>query len=257
MAVALPDDGTVSSAGGTVRLDGSGSGGAWGGYVTYSWALTDPASGVTVTFDAAASATPVVTIPPLAAGTELTFTLTVAGRSGSDGVTRGTDTATVTATHAPSPPSPPPGGGRGGGPACAEDVHGNSAAQATDIALDTMISGALCPAADRDYFTVTAPGRGLVFVDATGGVNLRGTISQNERVLATGPPGSRQAARLGARVQAGTVVVAVRSQGGATGPYTVEITFVPGYLENPGPGLVPEWHRRHLGLGVRGRGGRD
>ena len=88
VAVALPDDGTVSSAGGTVRLNGSGSGGAWGGYVTYSWALTNPASGVTVTFDAAASATPVVTIPPLAAGAELTFTLTVAGRSGSDGVTR-------------------------------------------------------------------------------------------------------------------------------------------------------------------------
>ena len=251
VAVALPDDGTVSSAGGTVRLNGSGSGGAWGGYVTYSWALTDPTSGVTVTFDAAASATPVVTVPPLAAGTELTFTLTVAGRSGSDGVTRGTDTATVTATHAPSPPSPPPpppGGGRGGGPACAEDVHGNSAAQATDIALDTMISGALCPAADRDYFTVTAPGRGLVFVDTTGGVNLRGTISQNERVLVTGSTGSRQAARLGARVQAGTVVVAVQRQGGATGAYELVITFVPGSLENPGPdsfqsgiGVISGW----------------
>ena len=63
VAVALPDDGTVSSAGGTVRLDGSGSdGGPWGEYVTYSWALTNPSSGVTVTFDDAGSATPVVTI---------------------------------------------------------------------------------------------------------------------------------------------------------------------------------------------------
>ena len=41
-AVALPDDGTVSNAGGTVPLDGSGSGGAWGTNVTYGWALTDP-----------------------------------------------------------------------------------------------------------------------------------------------------------------------------------------------------------------------
>ena len=145
-------------------------------------------------------------------------------------------------TRPPPPPPPPPGpgggrggGGRGGGPTCAEDVHGNSAAQATDIALDTMTSGAICPAADRDSFTVTAPGRGLVFVDTTGGMNLRGTISQNETVLATGPPGSRQAARLGAPVQAGTVVVAVQGQGGATGDYELVVTFVPGYLENPGP----------------------
>ena len=42
-AVALPDGGTVST-GGTVTLDGSGSGsgGAWGTNVTYSWALTTP-----------------------------------------------------------------------------------------------------------------------------------------------------------------------------------------------------------------------
>ena len=98
-AVALPDDGTVPAAGGTVTLDGSGSGGrAWGTHVTYGWALTDPASGVTVTFDDAASATPVVTIPALATDTELTFTLTVTGRGGTDGIAPATDTATVTAT---------------------------------------------------------------------------------------------------------------------------------------------------------------
>ena len=95
-ADALPDDGTVPVAGGDVTLDGSGSdGGPWGTNVTYSWA----ASGATVTFDDAASATPVVTIPALAAGTELTFTLTVTGRatSTSRGSAPATDTATVTA----------------------------------------------------------------------------------------------------------------------------------------------------------------
>ena len=97
-AVALPDDGTVPSAGGTVMLDGSDSGGAWGAYVTYAWALTNPVNGVTVVFDDPASATPTVTIPPLLANTELTFTLTVTGRSGSaaGGVTPNTDTASVT-----------------------------------------------------------------------------------------------------------------------------------------------------------------
>ena len=94
-AVAVPDDGTVLDAGGDVTLDGSGSGGPWGTNVTYSWA----ASGATVTFDDAASATPVVTIPALAAGTELTFTLTVTGRATNTfrGTAPDTDTATVTA----------------------------------------------------------------------------------------------------------------------------------------------------------------
>ena len=108
-AVALPDDGTVFPAGGTVTLDGSGSGGAWGANVTYSWALTDSPSGVTVTFDAAASATPMVTIPSLTAGAELTFTLTVTGRGydnpSSDGIALGVDSAKVTVSN-PDPQRP-------------------------------------------------------------------------------------------------------------------------------------------------------
>ena len=100
-ADALPDDGEVLAAGGDVTLDGSGSdGGPWGTNVTYSWA----ASGAAVTFDDAASATPVVTIPALAAGTELTFTLTVTGRAtnASHGSAPDTDTATVTAVFDPT-----------------------------------------------------------------------------------------------------------------------------------------------------------
>ena len=96
-AVALPDDGTIPLAGGTVTLDGSASGGAWGTNVTYSWALTNPANGVTVTFDDNASAKPVVTIPALAENTELTFTLTVTGQGGTHGISPATATATVTA----------------------------------------------------------------------------------------------------------------------------------------------------------------
>ena len=103
-ADALPDDGTVPVAGGTVTLDGSGSGGAWGTNVTYSWALTSPASGVTVTFDDDTSVTPEVTIPALTAGAELTFTLTVTGRGAggyfSGGFDPDPDTATVTAVTA-------------------------------------------------------------------------------------------------------------------------------------------------------------
>ena len=132
------------------------------------------------------------------------------------------------------PPSGGPPSGGGGGPACAEDRHGNQPTQATGLALDTVTAGAICPAADVDYFTLTAPGQGLVFVDTTGGVQTRGTIWQNDEVLASGSTGRQPDARLGARVEAGDVVVAVQGQGGATGAYAVEITFVQGHLENPG-----------------------
>ena len=165
-----------------------------------------------------------------------------------------TPDARITVTIRVILPSPPPvspggggggsgngggsgGGGSGGGtPACAQDdVHGNTPAQATAMALATETTGAICPAADVDYFTVTAPGRGLLFVDTAGGISIRGTLWQDGVVVASGPTAGRgQADRLGALVQAGPVVVAVQGQGGATGLYTVGITFVRGYLENPG-----------------------
>ena len=99
-ADARPDAGTVPVAGGAVTLDGSGGGGPWGTNVSYSWELTTPTSGVT--FDDNTSAMPVVTIPALPAGTELTFTLTVTGRGGTDGIASDTDTAKVTATGSPA-----------------------------------------------------------------------------------------------------------------------------------------------------------
>ena len=95
-AEALPDDGTVSDEGGTVTLDGSDSGGAWGTNVTYSWVQSTSTNGVT--FDDNTSATPEVVIPALAADTVLIFTLTVTGKGGTNGIDTDTDTATVTVT---------------------------------------------------------------------------------------------------------------------------------------------------------------
>ena len=68
--------------------------------MTYGWALTTPTSGAT--FNDNTSPTPEVTIEALAPGTELTFTLTVTGRGGTDGIDPDTDTATVTATGPPA-----------------------------------------------------------------------------------------------------------------------------------------------------------
>ena len=103
-AVALPDGGTVPDTGGTVMLDASGSGGSWGTNVTYAWALTEPASGVSVTFDDDASVTPQATVLALAADTELVFTLTVTGRGGAAGIDTASDTATVTVTATAASP---------------------------------------------------------------------------------------------------------------------------------------------------------
>ena len=105
-----------------------------------------------------------------------------------------------------------------------------------------------------DYFTVTAPGRGILFVDTTGSVSTHGTLWQDNVVLATGPTSGReQDSRFGALVQAGPVVVAVQGQGGATGNYDLVITFTPGYLENPGPDSFQSGVGRAVRLGVRRR----
>ena len=117
------------------------------------------------------------------------------------------------------------------------------------MALATRTAGAICPAADRDYFSVTVPGRGVVFVDLSGRANARATIWQDGVALAAGPTGNnRQDDRLGALVQPGAVVVAVQGQGGTTGTYAVVVTFVQGGLENPSPdsfqsglGLLSGW----------------
>ena len=80
MAAATPA--TLPTSGGAVALDATGSGGAWGTNVTYGWALTDPSTGVTVTYAPdAASAMTTATVPgSLTDGSTLTFTLTVTGR---------------------------------------------------------------------------------------------------------------------------------------------------------------------------------
>ena len=161
-ADALPDDGTVPVAGGTVTLNGSGSdGGPWGTNVTYSWAAT----GAAVTFDDAASATPVVTIPALADDTELTFTLTVTGRATntSRGSARATDTATVTAVDANAAPAFTS--------AATFDAAENQTAVGTVVASDsdaddTVTGYAIQGGADRSTFSIVETTGVLTFASA-------------------------------------------------------------------------------------------
>ena len=190
-ADALPDDGTVSSAGGTVTLDGSGSSGPWGTNVTYSWA----ASGATVTFDDAMSVTPTVTIPQVTAGAELVFTLTVTGRGGTNGIAPDTDTATVTVTAANAAPSFT-------SPAsfdAAENQTAVGTVEASDGDTDDSVTGyAIQGGADASKFTIVAS-TGVVtfasppnFEDATDAdteQRLRGGGAGDERRGRTGEDG--------------------------------------------------------------------
>ena len=119
------------------------------------------------------------------------------------------------------------GGGGGGGPSCTQDQHGNRATRATALALATPTRGTVCPARDVDYFTVTAPGHGLLFVWTTDHA-AHGTVWQGAEKLAAGmTAGDRPSQWLYAIVEKGPVVVALRGSGRSTGPYTVTVTFVP------------------------------
>ena len=150
------------------------------------------------------------------------------------------------------PPGPGGGGGGGGGgPACTEDLHSNSAAQATVLTLDTATPGAICPAADVDYFTVTAPGRGLLFVDTAGSVNTRGTLWQDGTVLASGPTRRQWAGRPAWSPRPGRPRRRGRTRAGRGDrelrPHRHLYPRLPGESR---PGLLPERDRRALGLGM-------
>ena len=177
-ADALPDDGKVPVAGGTVTLDGSGSdGGPWGTNVSYSWALTSPASGVTVPFvydsnglpTYSFSTTPVVRIPALTDGAELTFTLTVTGRIFSGGASTGiapdTDTATVTVEASPVNASP-----SFTSPATFNAPENQTAVgtvAASDSDTDDSVTGyAIQGGADRSKFSLAPATGALTFASA-------------------------------------------------------------------------------------------
>ena len=175
-AVARPDAGTVPVAGGTVTLDGSGSGGPWGTNVTYRWALTTPASGVRVTFDDATSATPEATIPTLAAGTELTFTLTVTGRGGSDGIETATDTARVTATQNITNNPPVFAGGTVQARTFDETIGDTAVTSASDIG--TPVSATDPDTGDRLTYVLLGADRDKFTFDTSSG-QIRTKVGEN------------------------------------------------------------------------------
>ena len=195
-AVALPDDGTVPVAGGTVTLNGSSSGGPWGTNVEYEWELTDSSSGVTVTFDDPTRATPVVTIPASADGSTFTFTLTVT-RDGLVSRFRGadTDTDTATVTARVPPPNAAPSFTSAATFNAEENQTEAGTVRASDDDVDDSVTYAIQDGADAAQFTIVASSGVLTFVSAPNYEDAADADTDNNYevvVRATGGTGARE-----------------------------------------------------------------
>ena len=104
-----------------------------------------------------------------------------------------------------------------------------------DAARTTATPGQFHAPDDVDYFEVLLPRAGLLAVETKGSTATRGTVWQDGAMLARADgEGERQNFRLSVRVQAGPVVIAVAGNGRQTGRYTLQVTVLTGYLENPG-----------------------
>ena len=107
-------------------------------------------------------------------------------------------------------------------------------------------AGQLNTADDVDYFTRRlCPTPGRWWSTTTGSTDTVGTVWQDGEELAMADSGGAgRNFRLSVRVQAGPVVIAVAGNGRQTGAYTLQVTLLLGFLENPGP------HSFQSGIGV-------
>ena len=117
----------------------------------------------------------------------------------------------------PPPPPPPPRGGSGG--SVSRDLHGNTAAQATRVRLDSRVpwtsstAGQINITDDSDYFQFSLPQAGVLVVETTGSTDTVGTAWQDGvELVRTDSGGERRNFRLSTRVEAGPVVVAVEGK---------------------------------------------
>ena len=193
---------------------------------------TDVPDGADADTDAGNETT--VTVTGLTNGTQYAFEVRAVNSGAGPAAT---DTATPQ-----SPPlvrTPVSGGGGGGGGSPRQDEHGNTPGQATPVTLDrtrtSSTVGQINTAADVDYFSADVPHAGVLVVETSGPTATMGTVWKAGEELATADSGGvGQNFRLSVRVAPGSVVIAVAGNGRQAGAYTLQVTFLPGFLENPG-----------------------
>ena len=182
------------------------------------------------------------------------FMIRVNGTTGGDPPIIPPITTPITTPTGPGTTGRTTGGGTGGGGGgSSQDDHGNTPGQATPVTLDptrtASVPGQINTAPDVDYFSVDVPHAGVLVVETSGPTATVGTVWQDGEELATADRGGvGQNFRLSVRVAPGSVVIAVAGNGQQTGAYTLQVTFLPGYLENPGAasfqsgiGLISGW----------------
>ena len=184
-------------------------------------------------------------------GNGVNFTFGIRAVRGDDKSVKGAGahvTATPRAPRPPPPPPPPPGTGRSGS---SRDRHANTPARATPISLGTdapwttSITGRINTTRDSDYFRLSVPHDGVLVVETTGSTDTVGTVWQDGQELTMADSGGAgRNFRLSTSVEAGTVVIAVEGNGNRTGAYTLRLSLLVSFLENPGPGAFQS------GLGV-------
>jgi len=116
------------------------------------------------------------------------------------------------------------------------DTHADTPRTATRISSTSSTPGQIGPASDVDYFRVRVTQAGTLTVETTGSMDTVGTLWQgDEEIMTDDDGGDGHNFRLVAPVAAGTYVVAVRGYGASTGQYTLDVNFVVGALDRPGP----------------------
>lgn len=135
-------------------------------------------------------------------------------------------------TTTPPPTTPPP----------TVDDHGNTRANATGMALNSIQSGRINAGRDIDYFRVTTTVPGAFGISTSGNTDTHGQLEDaNGSVIASDDDGDGINFLITTRtLPAGTYYVAVRhySETG-TGDYVLRVSFVPDTITPPPPTTTP------------------
>ena len=169
------------------------------------------------------------TVTGLENGTAYTFQ--VRGLDGSDNPVEQIEFLPAT----PQPVSGVQTGGGVVGTTPSEDQHGDTAAEATSVGVDSSMPGEMNSSTDQDYFTIDVPQAGLLVVETIGSVDTRGRLmtSDGQMLAQADSGGTRQNFQLTQRVTAGDYLVVVTGRG--TGSYRLEVDLLVGFVDNPQP----------------------
>ncbi len=123
--------------------------------------------------------------------------------------------------------------------------HGDTAADATPLPLDSSLAGEIETSTDVDYFRIEVNGPGTLVVHTTGSLDTMGELQDSSgAILASNDDaaGNNTNFRIKHAVTAGTYYIKVRGYDVDTGTYTVQVSFSPDDVDADvnGDGVVDE-----------------